>query len=70
MTATINQDRRINFGVYHINDQYQWGFEIIDTIENVCLKRDFGFSCMKDARQAGFYEAKHIIQKIEISKEF
>lgn len=60
-----NKDRRINFGIYYINDMYLWGYEIIDQIERVTLKRGYNYPDMQAARAAGFEEAKKVIHELE-----
>ncbi len=63
--ATHNKDGRINFGMYFIDKINGWGFEVIDTIEKTTLLRKPGFKSLEEAREAGFQEAKRIIDEIE-----
>jgi hypothetical protein len=65
--AQHNKGGRINFGIYYINDIYQWGYEVIDTIEKTTLKRGYGCLNMEEARKKGFEEAKNTIYELGIA---
>jgi hypothetical protein len=57
-----NQDGNINFGIYHIDEQHGFGYEVI---KKETLKREHGFKTAEEARKAGFEAAKKIIHEIE-----
>ena len=59
-----NKDGRINFLMYFIDDINKWGYQIVDTIEDETLKRDYGYESFQEARKAGFEAAKKIIDEM------
>jgi len=63
--AKRNKDGRINFFVYWISEIYQWGYKVIDTIEDQTLKRGYNYPSRAEAREAGFKEAIKIIDELE-----
>ena len=65
--AKRNKDKRINFGIYDINEIYLWGYEVIDTIEETTLKRGYGCLNMEEARKKGFEEAKNTVYEMGIA---
>lgn len=64
-----NQDGRINFRLYLINQESGWGYEVYNKHTNETLKRDYGFKDIEDARLAGLEEAKRIINEEEDKDE-
>lgn len=60
----MNENKRINFRVCYINDLYKWGFEVIDTIDNLRLISECGFTTIAEAREAGRREAIKMIHYI------
>jgi len=58
----MNEDKRINFGIYYIDKINGWGYEVVDTIDDLDLKRRFGFKSLDEARKAGREEAIKIIR--------
>ncbi len=58
----LNQNGCINFGVYYIDQDNGFGYEVI---RKEILKRESGFKTLTDARESGFEEAKKIIHKLE-----
>jgi hypothetical protein len=64
----MNQDHKINFNVYFINDIYKWGYEVLDTQENETLMRGYNYETMEAAREAGREKAITIIKELEGQK--
>jgi hypothetical protein len=67
--ASMNEDKRINFGMYYINEVHGWGYEVVDTIDDLTLKRDFGFKSLDKARNAGREEAIKILKRDFINNQ-
>jgi hypothetical protein len=57
-----NQNGEINFGVYFIDEENGFGYEVV---RKQILKRGFGFGSIEDAREAGLQESKKIIHELE-----
>ncbi len=61
----MNEDKRINFGMFYINPELGWGYEVIDTIEKETLKRAYGYGTLEEAREAGRKEAIRMVREHE-----
>ena len=65
----MNKDGRINFKLFYVDENYRYGYEVIDTIEDEVLKRQVGFNRLNEARKAGFEASKEIIHQLKGTQE-